>query len=1221
MITRAAPWFLTPALAALCLTAAASAAPGNDQTAPRIVVQVGHQAKVEAAVWANQGRNLVTLAQDGSLVVWDTASANILNTARLPVDWADLGLAACIKLRTMEIDARTGQLSIAYALDLEDQHVAARTSQDLGRPFSLSSMQTRGCEGIAKAASWYAYTYDLASLALISAGPTDIPPDIARRSFAVTARVDPNGRDISQSFTYAAPPETPLQKLPPAPQGTIRLEHNHDDGKRGDFNRRDDNLQFEGSTCTSLEKCRYGVNLIAGPGGGEVITALTGSPKSYFLDADLSPDGRQLVRVEGLRNDTEARVEVLELAAGRSWPSFSAFRAYHQVKWLGAARYALISEGYRATDDTDDAMQGFPPTLIIDRDCARAGTCPGISPYAGLTPTDEDGGFLGIFSLADCYRGSRMSLFRQPFCPGGSEIPLEMDSDVTLVLPQAFAARLSAVAAPTATAEARWQPLAQPAFPAGQEITAIRLSPDRTRLAVAVRDKPPSDIGLEEMLGTPAPTRTDAVWLYTLDSAGQPAQGRKLISFAETLDEGYPGIEGVTIADEAGATIVHLSGPGEAGGIFDLQFTPEGDRIIFTKSPYQAPQDGRLYTLPLTSQLTVQYTIEREFLAHHQSQIVKTGHSVSGGRLGPTPEFASRRLLALGQNRAFGLDTRELINTQTGEILARNMSALPIIRAGLVEQGQLLWGASEDGAVHVWDAETGERLLTLYTFPDNRFFAVTPDGRYDTNLGPDTNLIRWVVPDAPWQSLAAQTFMRDYYEPGLYRKLLECRAAQSCANAFAPLGPIASLNRVLPEVEITSITPGRDAGEALVSVRVTEGVDLKAANGKTRSGIRSPRLFLNNKLVAAAPEQSQRLVASAQEFAFRVPLPTGQGTERLTFSAYAFNEDRIKSETASLTYARPPATPRNRRAFVINIGIDHYTSPQFSPLSFAGNDATLLASRLGEIAGHDTHQITIGARAPDGRPPAITRQLILDTLALLVTEKGRTKTLRQLQRLGIDAAALNVATPDDIVIISYAGHGWAEPRGAFFLIPSDARWEPARAAPEPDSVISTQDLTALLERVQAGEISLIIDACHSAASVDSGDFKPGPMGDSSLGQLAFDKGIRILAAAQADDVALEDSRLRQGLLTYALAAEGLTDEGGASDQNRDGEIRLDEWLSYAVDRLPELSEDVRRGTFRGVTFLSAAQPSRPVRIQRPSLFDFNTAPSQIILRSDLAPAN
>ena len=53
---------------------------------------------------------------------------------------------------------------------------------------------------------------------------------------------------------------------------------------------------------------------------------------------------------------------------------------------------------------------------------------------------------------------------------------------------------------------------------------------------------------------------------------------------------------------------------------------------------------------------------------------------------------------------------------------------------------------------------------------------------------------------------------------------------------------------------------------------------------------------------------------------------------------------------------------------------------------------------------------------------------------------------------------------------------------------------------------------------------MIVDACHSAASVDEAGFKPGPMGSRGLGQLAYDKGMRILAASQADDVALESGR-------------------------------------------------------------------------------------------------
>ena len=89
--------------------------------------------------------------------------------------------------------------------------------------------------------------------------------------------------------------------------------------------------------------------------------------------------------------------------------------------------------------------------------------------------------------------------------------------------------------------------------------------------------------------------------------------------------------------------------------------------------------------------------------------------------------------------------------------------------------------------------------------------------------------------------------------------------------------------------------------------------------------------------------------------------------------------------------------------------------------------------------------------------------------------------------------------------------------------------------------------------MQAADIALVIDACHSAASVADGRFKPGPMGDSGLGQLAYDKGIRILAATQADDVALEDARLGQGLLTYALAVDGLG--AGEADLDGDGDIR------------------------------------------------------------------
>ena len=95
-------------------------------------------------------------------------------------------------------------------------------------------------------------------------------------------------------------------------------------------------------------------------------------------------------------------------------------------------------------------------------------------------------------------------------------------------------------------------------------------------------------------------------------------------------------------------------------------------------------------------------------------------------------------------------------------------------------------------------------------------------------------------------------------------------------------------------------------------------------------------------------------------------------------------------------------------------------------------------------------------------------------------------------------------------------------------------------------------------------------------------FKPGPMGDRGLGQLAYDKGMQILAATQADNVALESERLGQGLLTYALVQEGLKGRKAAPDGN--GPITIKPWLRYAEKRVPELYEDIRNGKLKVVGF-------------------------------------
>ncbi|KRA84472.1 WD40 repeat domain-containing protein [Altererythrobacter sp. Root672] len=1105
---------------------------------PRIVTQLGHQMPVDAVAWVDQGRHLVSLAEDGSLVFWNVATGAILDHAQVPTAQTHtLGIAG-LSFQELKPGPEPQTLSIVYYIG---EGINGSTD-------NVCPEEARG-EG-----RWCSYSLDLATRV--------VRPDKSVPTPQAYSRERQDDRDLN---------------FPLSPDGKLRPEPSHGDGQRGLFDEVDENLVFEDPTCISIDRCRYGVNLF--PAGGEAGAEgepikLTGSPRSYFLDAEVSADGRRLVRVEGLNNDLQARVETLDLVSGAGGRAFLPERAYHRVNWLGEQNYALFSEGYDVTNDMPVAQEGFPPALVVDPACAAAGTCPAIDSYWQMQALDDAGDFIGLGSLEPCYRAPRIG----PICPSVNGFD---DSGNESWNPVAGGVSIHTPGAPG------WRLMDQPDWQ-GQTITAIELSPDRERLAVATRvwdrgDKP----GAQQVL---------RLWIVDLSDGALVGNPRELLKI----------VNPVTDVKAGGG-----SGFTERETIRNPSFTPDGKRVIFTQSPTHLAFLSDLYIVDAVGNAAVR--------------------KVSG---------FSRRAVAAGNGRVFGLDTQALLDIETGKPVASDIGQTPLVRAGWIERSQLLWAATDDGAINFWDGKNGALQLTLYMFPDNRYFAITPGGRYDTNLGPDTNLIRWMVPDAPWQSLGPQTFMRDFYEPGLYAKLLDCRAANNCSDVFKQLPAIAELNRVMPEVRISDVRAGEEPSEAIVSVDVREGVDPSAANGKTHSGVYNPRLFRNGRVVAMNPDEPDAVTDTLEKwrqlnnvgqrvgsdgwlrYEFHVPLPTGAGTEEQVFSAYAFNEDRIKSETASYTYTRPPVAPRQPRAFVVAIGIDDYDTDRFK-LNYSVADARLIASRLHDIPGYEMRRLVLaGEKTADGTRKRVDNTTIMRVLSLLMTDDGREEGLKALAAEdGVDASMLEQATPDDIVIVSFSGHGWADKQGNFYLIPTNGYWPEGSETPKLGSVFATSDLTMYFRAMDAGDITLIIDACHSSASVAKSGFKPGPMGDSGLGQLAYDKGIRILAATQADDVAMEDANLKQGLLTYALAAEGLGETGGRADLDRDGQIRLNEWLLYAVQRMPSLAEDKRVGQIgaasggaRAITFndLPADAPKR--RVQQPSLFDFNAQASPVILR-------
>ena len=717
-----------------------------------------------------------------------------------------------------------------------------------------------------------------------------------------------------------------------------------------------------------------------------------------------------------------------------------------------------------------------------------------------------------------------------------------------------------------------------------------------------------ADLGLERFDATTREWHELATFALPRDAsivglAAAPT-GERLAVVSRELD----GTHTVAVVDAASGTVLHSMNGGED----TVAFSPDGETLFVTGRGIVA------------------------------SWVPETDELVEV----PSPLIAHSMIASDGRTLLSGSYVDEVVERFDPVDLSRRppLDFSGVVSGGFLPGRPVFWAASTELGVRLWDTRDWSVLLTTHFFAGQRFLTVAPDGRYDTNLGPDASQFRWLMPDAPFQSLAPQTFMRDFFEPRIAQRLLDCTTAGNCESALKPLPAMADLNRVLPEVRITSVREGKTPAEVVITVEAEGGSDPAAPNGKTRSGVYNIRLFRNDRFVEQFPDvPADTVMQDLAEWRrvnqhklsdgngiyrreFTVTVPTGPGTEEQEFSAYAFNSDRVKSDTATFSYVRPPARAQQARprAYVVTIGIDAYDEPRLK-LQFAAADARLLGERLASIPGHEVRHVSLlGTRAADGKTLRVTREMVDTTLGLLAGDKPA-ESIAKLGAMGVDASQLGKSTPDDVVIISFAGHGWADKQGNFYLVPADGSWPGGAETPTVSTLISSAEITRWLRPIDAADIALIIDACHSAASVDAGGFKPGPMGDAGLGQLAYDKGIRILAATQADDVALEDARLRQGLLTFALAGEGITAEvawpismATAASRSttgcatpRSGCRRSAGTCGWVVSRRP------RRA--RAVSVASTKPATKPPRLQEPSLFDFTGAPSTVVLRTGVAP--
>jgi WD40 repeat protein len=486
----------------------------------------------------------------------------------------------------------------------------------------------------------------------------------------------------------------------------------------------------------------------------------------------------------------------------------------------------------------------------------------------------------------------------------------------------------------------------------------------------------------------------------------------------------------------------------------------------------------------------------------------------------------------------------------------------------LRSNGRVLISSSRDSTVKLWDTKTGELLATLLAFDTNDWLVITPDGLFD-GTAPAYSQILWRFSAQVRDVAPVEAFFGDFFYPNLLTDLMRGKRPKATQN-------IAQKDRRQPEVKLQ--LPSAVGGTTSRTVEVAIQINNAPA------GAQDLRLFRNGSLVHVWHGD---VLQGKTEATVKASVPIIAGENRLT--AYAFNHDNVKSPDASFVVQGADSLKRAGTAYVLAVGVNNYANKDFD-LKYAVADAGSFGAewkaqqdRLGHFGQTEVTTLT---------NDQATKTNIMKALSELASK----------------------VKPEDAVVVYFAGHGTAE-ANRFYLIPHDLGYRGGRDAIDDAGLktilahsISDLELEAALEQIDAGQMLMVIDACNSGQALESEEKRRGPMNSKGLAQLAYEKGMYILTAAQSYQAAQEASKFGHGFLTFALVEEGIK-QAKADDEPKDGSVVIREWFDYATRRVPqmqiELMQEAQKTRSVRVAFVQGeeeiADPAER-NVQRPRLF-------------------
>lgn len=532
-------------------------------------------------------------------------------------------------------------------------------------------------------------------------------------------------------------------------------------------------------------------------------------------------------------------------------------------------------------------------------------------------------------------------------------------------------------------------------------------------------------------------------------------------------------------------------------------------------------------------------------------------------------------------------ETVKLWDPQTGRETQKLLGASGAINSVAFSiDSKWLVSGNGDGSMIVWNAATGDLAANMVSVPSrDDWLVATPGGLFDGSHAAWKFLL-WRFAQSTFKVAPVESFFTEFYYPGLLADIFAGKNPQAKAD-------ILKKDRRQPQISLGTVEPYATSDKlARRTVRLkVEVVEAGPGAEFTKgSGARDLRLFRNGLLVQTwegdvLEGRAKRTIES------EVPIVAGKNE----FTAYAFNQDNVKSTDSQISITGAETLRRMGTAYLLVAGVSNYSNPQYN-LNYSVVDATAIGDQL------KSQQEVLGRYSP------------IEVIPLLNEDATKANILLALRLLAGTApgplpkdsppalAKIKPAQPEDAVVFYFSGHGTAA-GDRFYLLPHDIGYQGSRSKLGSEGLaiilshsVSDLELEEALKPVDADQLLLIIDACNSGQALQAEEERRGPMNTKGLAQLAYEKGMYVLTASQSDEVAFESAGLKHSYLAYALVEEGI--KSGAADGDGNGQVFLKEWFDYATERVPRIGKDKTRAGKE----LEEVDPDEQ-RVQRPRVFN------------------